>query len=210
MASSFSFQIPCIVHLLEKLQPKKILDIGKGFGKYGFLAHEYIGINNKKRLNPSLTMAQQSDIVIDAIEADTDLLLPHLTHIYHNVYRGDALEIYPSLANYDLVLMIDVIEHLDKAKAIDLVKYFLSKNSVLIIATPLSFFQQELYESDYEHHISHWSIKDFKALGFVDAQYFYGGGVYLVSKTKLDIRGFGNQPMKKLRRIIRSIKNELS
>lgn len=209
MASSFSDQIPSIVHLLGKLKPKRILDIGKGFGKYGFLAHEYGGIDNTKRLDPSLTMAEQSDIVIDAVEADVDLLLPHLKHIYTNVYVDDALEIYPSLPAYDLVLMIDVIEHLDKTKATDLVKYFLSKNSVLIIATPLNFFQQELYESEYEHHISHWKLKDFKALGFVEFQHFFGGAVYLVSKEKIDVTGFGNTPLKKIRRIVRSIKNEL-
>ena len=208
MASSFSDQIPAIVHLLTKLKPKRILDIGKGFGKYGFLAHEYGGINNTKRLDPSLTLAQQSDIVIDAIEADTDLLLPHLSQIYTNIYVDDALKIYPSLPAYDLVLMIDVIEHLDKSKATELVKYFLSKNAVLIIATPLKFFQQELYESDFEHHISHWELKDFEALGFVESQHFYGGAVYLVSASKIDIRGFGNTPLKKLRRILRNIKNE--
>jgi len=209
MASSFAEQIPCIVRLLQKLNPKTILDIGKGFGKYGFLAHEYIGIDNTNQLNPSKTMMQQSAVTIDAAEADKDLMLPHLDQIYSKVYFGDITEIYPDLPTYDLVMMIDVIEHLDKQKAINLVKYFLSKNAVLIIATPIDFFQQHLYESEYENHISHWKLKDFKALGFAESQYLDGGAVYLVSNRKLEINNFGNSLIKKLKRIRRAIKNEL-
>jgi hypothetical protein len=48
MASSFSAQIPAIVHLLKSLASKSVFDIGKGFGKYGFLIHEYLGIDNTK------------------------------------------------------------------------------------------------------------------------------------------------------------------
>ena len=50
MASSFVSQIPVIVNLVSKLKPRKIIDIGKGFGKYGFLIHEYAGIDNQKRM----------------------------------------------------------------------------------------------------------------------------------------------------------------
>lgn len=209
MASSFSSQIPAIVHVLQKLSPKSVLDIGKGFGKYGFLIHEYIGIDVQKRPNPELTMAQQSSVKIDAIEVDKDLLLPHLSQFYNEVFAGDVFEIYKSLPQYDLILMIDVIEHLDKENAIAMLKYFLSKNSILLIATPVSFFKQELYQSEFEHHISHWKPGDFKKLGYEDHQYLDGGAIYLLSKGKMDVRGFGNSLMKKFRRIARAVRNEI-
>ena len=209
MASSFSSQIPAILHVLLKLSPKSILDIGKGFGKYGFLIHEYIGIDDQKRLNPELTMSQQSRVKIDAIEVDKDLLLPHLSQFYNEVFAEDVFKIYKSLPQYDLILMIDVIEHLDKGKAIAMLEYFLSKNSILLIATPISFFKQELYQSEFEHHISHWKTNDFKKLGYTDFQYFDGGAIYLLSKEKIEIRGFGNSAIKKLRRIARAVRNEI-
>ena len=209
MASSFSSQIPAIVHVLLKLSPKSVLDIGKGFGKYGFLIHEYVGIDDQNRLNPELTMAQQSRIKIDAIEVDKDLLLPHLNQFYNEVFAEDVFEIYKSLPQYDLILMVDVIEHLDKEKAIAMLKYFLSKNSIILIATPVYFFKQELYQSEFEHHISHWKPGDFKNLGYVDHQYLDGGAIYLLSKEKMDIRGFGNSMLKKLRRIARAVRNEI-
>ncbi|MGN6343326.1 MAG: hypothetical protein ACTHML_20270 [Ginsengibacter sp.] len=209
MASSFSTQIPAIVHLLKTLAPKSVLDIGKGFGKYGFLIHEYLGIDNTKRLNSLLSMSQQSRVKIDAVEVDEDLMLPHLSQFYNKVFFADIFSIYKSLNHYDLILMVDVIEHLEKEKAIGLLKYFVSKDSKIIVATPVDFFNQDLYESEFEHHISHWTFNDFKKIGFTDCQYFDGGAVYFLSKEKIDIRGFGNSIIKKLRRIARSVKNEL-
>lgn len=210
MASSFAIQIPTIVYLISKIKPNKILDIGKGFGKYGFLAHEYVGIDNQKKLEPTKLMREQSQIQIDAVEADRDLLLPHLSHIYNNVFFGDILNLYSVLGIYDLVLMIDIIEHLDKAGAINLLKHLLKNGSKIIISTPIKFFEQNLYESEFENHISHWTIKDFQKMGFADVQYVDAGAVYLLSPRKENIVGFGNGLLKKIKRIARSIKNEFN
>lgn len=209
MASSFIDQTPAIIHLVQKLNPNKILDIGKGFGKYGFLFHEYVGIDNTKKINPSISLKEQSNIQVDAVEVDPDLMLPHLLQIYNHVYFGDILEIYKQLPSYDLVLMIDIIEHINKEGAVNLLQHFLQQGSNVIIATPKDFFEQNLYESEFENHVSHWSAKDFKGLGFLNIQYFNAGAVYLLSVEKLDIRGFGNTLIKKIRRIARALKNEL-
>lgn len=209
MASSFSAQIPGIIHLIGKLNPASVLDIGKGFGKYGFLIHEYAGIDNKKRIDHSLTLKELSSINIDAVEADEDLMLPYLKDIYNNIYFGDVTKIFSTLPNYDLILMIDIIEHLDKNDAFAVLKYFLKNNCKLIIATPKEYFKQDLYESDFENHVSHWTKNDFNKLGNLDYQYFDAGAVYLLTPDKTDIRGFGNSFIKKIRRIARSVRNEL-
>lgn len=209
MASSFIDQTPAIIHLLQKLKPKNILDIGKGFGKYGFLAHEYFGIDNTKKLDPKKTLKELSAISIDAVEVDEDLMLPHLSQLYNAIYFGDVLQLYNDFPKYDLVLMIDIIEHIDKEKALIMLKYFLSKGSKIIIATPKDFFEQELYESKFEHHVSHWTIKDFKELGNCTWQNINAGSIYLLSIEELDIRGFGNTFIKKIRRIARAIRNEM-
>ena len=142
MASSFSIQIPAIVYLLQQLKPASVLDIGKGFGKYGFLIHEYVGIDNTKKINPGLSMSMQSSVKVDAVEADEDLMLPHLDQIYSKVYFGDVFKIYKELPRYEVILMVDVIEHLDKENSLSMLKYFLSKNSTVLISTPLLFFEQ--------------------------------------------------------------------
>ena len=209
MASSFVQQIPCIVKLLQTIKPTTILDIGKGFGKYGFLMHEYLGIDNTKKIDNTKTLAELSSIKIDAVEADTDLMLPHLPHLYNKVYFDDVTKIYKALPVYDLILMVDIIEHLEKQKAEEMIKHFLSKNITLLIATPIDFFNQDLYESEFEHHLSHFTIKDFKQFGFVNYQVFDGGGVYLLAKNKIDTGNFGNTLYNKLKRIRRAIINEM-
>ena len=155
MVSSFINQVPTIIHLVQKLQPKTVLNIGKGFGKYGFLIHEYAGINNSKKLDPSKSLKELSEITIEAVEADSDLMFLHLPHLYSNVYFEDILTLYPKLGGYNLVLMIDVIEHIDKLHAVKLLKHLLNIGSKIIVATPIHFFEQELYESSFGHHVSH-------------------------------------------------------
>ena len=209
MASSFINQIPAIIHLVQKLKAEKILDIGKGFGKYGFLIHEYAGVDNTKKLNPSKSLKEQSAILIDAVEVDADLMLPHLTQLYTKIYFEDIIQLYKTLPSYDLILMIDIIEHINKPKAIQLLKHLLMMGSKIIIATPIEFFEQNLYESEFEHHVSHWTKKDFIKLGYLNVQYFDAGAVYLLSNEKIDVRGFGSSWIKKLRRIARAIKNEI-
>ncbi len=209
MASSFAAQIPGIIHLIKKLKPASVLDIGKGFGKYGFLIHEYAGIDNKKKIDHSFTLKELSSINIDAVEADESLMLPYLKDIYNNIYFGDVTKIYPALPNYDLILMIDVIEHVYKNDALAVLNYFLKNNCKIIIATPKDFFQQDLYESDFEKHVSHWTKNDFNKLGYLEYQYFDAGAVYLLTVNKTNIRGFGNSFIKKIRRIARSVRNEL-
>lgn len=209
MASSFINQVPTIIHLVQKLKPVSILDIGKGFGKYGFLIHEYAGIDNNKKLDHTKTLKELSGIKIDAVEVDADLMLPHLSQLYNQIYFEDILTLYKNLPTYDLVLMIDIIEHINKEAALHLLQYLLSKGSKIIVATPKHFFEQDLYQSKFEHHVSHWTKKDFEKLGFLQLQYFDAGAVYLLSHDKLNIRGFGNSMIKKIRRIARAVKNEM-
>jgi 2-polyprenyl-3-methyl-5-hydroxy-6-metoxy-1,4-benzoquinol methylase len=210
MASSFSSQIPVILHLLGKLQPKSVLDVGKGFGKYGFLLHEYVGIDNAQRPQPTLSLRDQSRIVIDAVESNPDYMWPHLDQIYRQVYSARIEDVFKSgLPAYDLVLMIDVIEHLTKESGLDIVRHFIHLGYKVIMSTPRRFFQQELYGSDDEHHLSHWTPSDFNGVCKYDYQNCDDGQVFLLSREVIDIRGFGHSPIKRLRRIARALHNEL-
>jgi hypothetical protein len=78
----------------------------------------------------------------------------------------------------------------------------------MIIATPLHFFEQELYESPFERHVSHWAATDFKHVGFCEKQYMQAGGIYLLSDKPLKVKGFGNGIKQKIRRLARHIRNE--
>lgn len=166
MASSFADQIPVIVYLPQRSAPATMLDVGKGLGKHGFLAHEYTGISYDTRPDPSKMVASQSRLRIDAVEAETTFLWPHLSQFYRKVYVGRIEDLYLKLPQYDVVLMADVIEHLRSEDARAIVKHFLDVGSKVIISTPKTHFEQYLFESQFEEHLSHWRAEDFRMANF--------------------------------------------
>jgi len=210
MASSFSSQISTIVYLISKLKPVSLLDIGKGFGKYGFLLHEYYGVDNSVRPNPAVSLRDQSRIVIDAVECNPDYLWPHLSQFYRHIFEGRIEEIYQDLPHYDLILMADVIEHLRKEEARAIVRHFVDRGSTLVVSTPKKYFEQKCFESEDERHLSHWTSTDFRALGCCDYQNTGAGRVFMVSPQPIDVRGFGSSPIKRIRRMVRALQDELT
>jgi hypothetical protein len=211
MATSFIEQVPTIIHVLRQLNPRSVLDVGKGFGKYGFLLHEYVGIDHAKRPDPRRTMAQQSRIAIDALDANPAYQWPHVAQFYRHCYLGRVEELCDGLPAYDVVLMADVIEHIEKTAALRVVELFLARGSTLVVSTPRTFFQQELFESAHERHLSFWAIGDFRK---ADRTVFYQsigpGMVYVIRSGHMaGIRGFGNDFLAKARRVARFALNEI-
>jgi hypothetical protein len=132
--------------------PRRVLDIGAGFGKYGVLLREY--------LDPTPD-------VVDGVEAWEPYIRPHrLNGIYRRLYSCPAQDIDPdTLAGYDLVVMGDVIEHIDKAIAIE----FLDRcPGWIVIATPVDHFDTDPGLPPTEAHVSHWAVADFAKTGRLD------------------------------------------
>jgi SAM-dependent methyltransferase len=209
MASSFASQIPMVVYLFGRLRPKTVLDVGKGFGKYGLLIHEFIGVDWSKRPDPKRTLSEQSGVTVDAVEIQPDYLFPHIGQFYRRVLIGDIGKLLGELDDYDLVLMTDVIEHLDKEVGFRVVRHFLDRGSTVMITTPKDFFHQGLFESEHEAHRSHWTPDDFKFAKWMDWQNCGPGRIYLLSNIPRPVNGFGNRPITRLRRVAGYIRDEL-
>jgi SAM-dependent methyltransferase len=209
LATSFATQIPTLIYLLQQLNPGTVLDIGKGFGKYGFLIHEYVGIPMTERPEPTKTLAEQSQVVIDAVEIQRDYIFPHDDHLYRHVYVGDIVELYRNLHAYDLILMADVIEHLDKPEALRVARHFLADGATMVIATPKRFFRQDLYYgSEFEAHRSHWKPRDFVFAPWMEWQNAGAGRIYLLAPQPRPIVGFGNNPRTRARRVAGMLRRE--
>lgn len=68
----------------------------------------------------------------------------------------------------DACVMMDVIEHLPKSKALKLIKNmeYISKKKI-IITTPNGFLpQDEAEDGDYQKHVSGWTTEQMEKLGF--------------------------------------------
>jgi hypothetical protein len=158
MPSSHYFQLNEIVDLISLTDPHKLLDIGVGFGKYGFLAREYLEL--WKDGGDYQTWERQ----IDGIEAFEPYITPAHKFIYNNIYIGNAPDILPALKDkYDLILMIDVFEHFTYQDGLRLLMECRKKSRNILISVPISMSVQEVvYGNEFETHKYPWKKADFK------------------------------------------------
>lgn len=155
MPSSSHLQITQISDWIYKTNPMKVLDIGIGNGRYGFLSRDLLDTpfdENPKR------------IILEGIEGFEKYITDFHRKIYDNIYIGNCYDLVEALPNdYDLILFLDVIEHLDKEQGEKLIKILLSKTKNIIIATPCGYVpQDDVFGNEYERHHSGWTKKDFK------------------------------------------------
>lgn len=134
---------------LNFLQPKNLLDIGAGAGKYGKIV---------KDLNKG--------VKIVALEIEKDYINKFkLEKIYDEVWNMPANKlIRPSYyeKNFDVILMGDVIEHMKKSEGIDLINFLIYRSKWIIIKFPHMYVQNSVEGYNSEAHISVWSDKDFE------------------------------------------------
>lgn len=161
MPSSQPWRLSPICECLFGLHPKSILDIGVGFGKWGALAREYTDVN-KGRCN-----AKQWQVRIDGIE-----IFPAYQSVlwaaYTKVYVGNALDVLPKLGNYDLIMAIEVLEHILKADALRLMAMIKAK-SRNFIASYSNSVSVPVFGNKAEQHISKWTPADFAGCRLVCA-----------------------------------------
>lgn len=138
-----------------RIKPKRILDIGIGYGKWGFLIREALDFM-EGRFEPG-----SWEVTIDGIEA-FPYESPLHEWVYDSVRRVDVLDVADELEGYDLVVLGDVIEHVSKEDGMRLLRGLLARNRNVLVATPLEFFEQEVAGNPFEHHRSHWSEADFR------------------------------------------------
>lgn len=177
MPSSDISLIPHVCVRIRKSMPNSILDIGIGFGKYGFLAREYTDIS-ELRYQPDMWQTR-----IDGIEIFSDYVGDLQRKIYNEIYIGDAFDCLKKLGDYDLILFIDVIEHLSKEKGLELVELIRMRSKMALISTPIKVkslgIQYMKCGNKYECHISQWSKEELRQFGNV-LEITSGKGTYLL------------------------------
>jgi hypothetical protein len=148
------------MELILFTSPESILDVGVGFGKYGFLSREYLELWNGK--------GKYCDwrIRIDGIEACKDYLTPVHRFIYNDIYIGNAIDILPNLeAKYELILLIDVLEHFEYDQGILLLNQCASIGKNIIVSTPHDIGignRGNIFGNAFEIHRFQWNKKHFR------------------------------------------------
>ncbi len=151
MPTSHLYQLNEITELIVLTRPKSLLDIGVGFGKYGFLAREFLDVFEAKSYAERKTR-------IDGIEGFQPYLTPVHGFIYDHVYTGNAIDLLPSLeTKYDLILLIDVLEHFNHDTGMRLLDECMDRGRNIIISTPKDIGSQtDCFGNPLETHRFQW------------------------------------------------------
>ncbi len=159
MGSSHVFQISKLIELIMLTNPQSVLDIGTGFGKYGFLTREYLDSNY-------FLDRDMSRVRIDGIEGYAQYINSVHKYVYNEIHSGDAAKIIPELSTkYDLVLLLDVLEHLQPNVGKDLISHIVEQHGAIVVSTPKYVGRQHDENNSLQEHVSQWSRTQLKSFG---------------------------------------------
>lgn len=142
-----------IAQFVEWLQPSRVLDVGVGGGRMGFLAREY-------GHNPWHPRARGNGLVVDGIEGYEPYLGPVQRALYDELVVGEAIETLDRMVSdgvqYDLVIASDILEHFAPVDGRRFLDRCLAVAPLVLIATPRDYFDQESEGNELDTHRSFW------------------------------------------------------
>lgn len=157
--------IPAIINEVYRLQPKTVLELGVGFGKYGVLCREVLDAMHG-RCRPD-----QWEAKIIGWEAHRSYFNP-CWYAYDQVIVSafDADEEYTCgeesldrMRGHDLVLMIDSLEHLEPGRGTDFLNWLVARNKHVIVSVPVEPCPQgAVFGNEYETHRTHYNGSEFE------------------------------------------------
>lgn len=161
MPTSVPYCVPIVAGVARQLRPRSVLDVGVGFGKYGFILREYTDIWDMASVADYERSAWKTRI--EGIDATPQYITPLHRFIYDEMHIGDVRTIIDSLPRYDLIIMGDLLEHFEKDEGFALVDKLLTHaNQCLLLIFPhRSPINHEVLDNPLEAHRSTWSRNDF-------------------------------------------------
>lgn len=152
MPSSYVDSVPPIIHTMIKhaAQPARICDVGPGWGKYGLMAREYLEVEQLDCIEVEPGRMPLQDVIYDCV------ITSDVRHVGGDVFR-----------QYDMVLMIDMIEHMELADGHRVLDTVQRAGCTVLVSTPQIFIEQHDDNNPYETHVSLWNWEEFKRYGIV-------------------------------------------
>jgi hypothetical protein len=141
-----------------KLEPRSVLDVGCGFGLWGFLARLYLDVFPGRRYKHEWTVR------IEGVEAFPKYVMPHQEFLYDTIHAGKIEDMVDRLGEFDLYIFGDVLEHLTKETGIQTLETACRKAAKgVLINIPLGegWLREVSEENEYEAHLSAWELEDF-------------------------------------------------
>jgi hypothetical protein len=157
-------QIPFCIDALMKMAPRRVLDVGVGFGRWGMIVREFCDVWYSR------IFQDQWEVELEGIEAFPKSITDYHREFYDKIHLGDAAELIPTLPGpWSVTIYGDVLEHFTKEKAHELLNISLDRSEYVVVNIPIGeeHPQGEAYGNVYERHLSSWQVSDFAPFGLV-------------------------------------------
>lgn len=158
MMTSFPENIATICGVIAQVNPKQLLDVGSGFGKYGLLARETLMAQAAER-GDWTPKDELFAVCVEGAQFFHDL--PYHKSIYNAHFHVDAKTLSTDfLKSFALTLMIDIAEHWPKQDVLD----FVLRCGPVLVSTPkgVHMYTEEYYGKDCPKHQTQFSDWDFR------------------------------------------------
>jgi len=159
MPVSTPIHLPYCLSLILGIQPRSVLDIGCGFGTWGFLCRTHLDVF------PGRVQPHEWITRIDGVELFEPYIQAHQRALYNHIRIEDVRSAAANMDEYDLIIAGDVIEHLDKDDAeIVLDQLYAKARLALLVNIPIGaqgWDHPEMHGNPGELHRSAWVPEDF-------------------------------------------------
>jgi trans-aconitate methyltransferase len=132
---------------IKKTQPANLLDVGPGWGRMGLAIKQHLPL-----------------CTVDAVEIDSSYITQfNLSSIYNTIHIGDIKTFCNSKSSmrYDVVLFNDILEHLFRSDAMDVLDFMLYRSKYIVVQWPNDLLQDAWEGHESEVHKSNFTLKDF-------------------------------------------------
>jgi len=152
MSHSQLLNAPVLGFLPDDLGHRVVLDVGCGFGEWGFI------IRTRKHGSPFLVGVDVWRPYLERIQS---------LNIYDELIQVEIPRIPLKKKSIDVSLACEILEHLQKNVGYELMKELekVTKN-MIIVSAPLNIPQEEVHGNPFQRHISEWLPEDFTKFGY--------------------------------------------
>lgn len=163
-----------IKHFATFYKFTKFLDVGCGRGIYATIIRQTMTPEWLQHF-VNAWWGELPTITVDAVEAFVEYVEQfNLSKIYNDIILRDIRQICCDIGPYDVIIMGDVIEHMEKEEAIEVVAALKKKCCFLWAALPMIWEGKEWsvgynqlpieWETQpYGKHLHDWTVKELKA-----------------------------------------------
>jgi len=132
---------------IQKAQITRMLDVGPGQGRMGIITKDILP-------NCQIDCVEIEQVYIDKF---------NLSSIYNTIYNDDIKNFCMKNSNvkYDLVLFNDILEHLFRSDAMDVIDSMLYNSKFIIVQWPTNLAQDAVDGFQSEIHRSNFTLTDF-------------------------------------------------